>query len=134
MEQYHIMGSRILSRSFNVERPDPGDANDEGEEGDGAADMSCGSGMDVDEEPPGSVQNGDEETRHGDDDADGEEEEVDGEDEVEVCMLPMADMLNARYGLENVSSPSIFSASTGILTIIEFGPRQSYSTKNTPSK
>jgi len=128
------MGSRILSRSFNVERPDPGDANDEGEEGDGAADTSRGSGMDVDEEPPGSVQNGDEETRHGDNDADAEEEEVDGEDEVEVCMLPMADMLNARYGLENVSSPSIFSASTGILTIIEFWPRQNYSTKNTPSK
>ncbi|KAL0575683.1 Ribosomal lysine N-methyltransferase 4 [Marasmius crinis-equi] len=79
LEQYHIMGSRILSRSFDVERW-------EGEEDlNEVANTSSGSAMDVD--IPESEREGTP-----------EEEE---EDPVDVSMVPMADLLNARFGSEN---------------------------------
>ncbi|KAG7098312.1 hypothetical protein E1B28_000273 [Marasmius oreades] len=79
LEQYHIMGSRILSRSFDVERWDSeDDAVNE------TANTSAGSAMDVD----GPAER----------EATPEEEE---EDTVDVSMVPMADLLNARYGSEN---------------------------------
>ncbi|KAK1225653.1 Ribosomal lysine N-methyltransferase 4 [Marasmius sp. AFHP31] len=79
LEQYHIMGSRILSRSFDVERWEGEDSSHE------AANTSSGSAMDVDApEREGTPEV--------------EEEE---EDPVDVSMVPMADLLNARFGSEN---------------------------------
>lgn len=73
LERFHINGSRILSRSFHVEKWKGEDTND----------------MEVDdEEPDGS-------------DSEGEE---DGENTEDVGMTPMADLLNARYGCNNVGS------------------------------
>ena len=76
------MGSCILSRSFNVE---PGqsmitDAKNDGDnlEEDGVADSPHNSDLP-------------------------EESDDDGEDPACIAMVPMADMLNARFGTENVS-------------------------------
>ena len=61
------------------------------------ADTSIGSGMDVDEvEAPVIVPDG-----HGSEKEDSDDEDDDASD---VAMVPMADMLNARYGCENVSN------------------------------
>ncbi len=85
------MGSRILSRSFDIEKDEP----EEDAEGDATANTSLGSTMDVDV-PQEEIESahGDE-SEHGDDTE--EEEEPSG-----VAMVPLADMLNARYGSENV--------------------------------
>lgn len=91
------MGSRILSRSFNVERWNSG----EDEEEIPAANTSHGSGMDVDS--PEGNENVDE-PHHAETEGEEEEEEDDDEEEdsSDVAMVPMADLLNARYGSENV--------------------------------
>ncbi|KAJ7451845.1 SET domain-containing protein [Mycena galericulata] len=91
LEIYHVMGSRILSRSFDVEKDDP---EEEPEEDGAPADTSLGSAMDVDEpqDEPKSDHDG------------ASEPDNDSEDEEEpsgVAMVPLADMLNARYGSEN---------------------------------
>jgi len=54
------------------------------------ANTSAGSGMDVDEDPTGAPQH---------DESEDNDEDV--EDPSDVAMVPMADMLNARYGSEN---------------------------------
>ena len=59
---------------------------------------SAGSGMDVDEDPA--------DTQQPDESEDSDDE--DAGDPSDVAMVPMADMLNARYRSENVSV-SIFS-------------------------
>ncbi|KAJ7467176.1 SET domain-containing protein [Mycena latifolia] len=99
LEIYHVMGSRILSRSFDVEKDE---AEEELEEEDadtaevegadaseeaGAANTSLGSAMDVDGETA-SAHSGDS------DDSDSDEPSA-------VAMVPLADMLNAQYGSEN---------------------------------
>lgn len=66
MSQYHIAGSRILSRSFMVEKWGPEPSDDEDDEGDE------------------------------------EENEDEEETDEDVSMVPMADMLNARCGCNNV--------------------------------
>jgi N-lysine methyltransferase SETD6 len=89
---YHIMGSRILSRSFQVERWVGEEANENSK-----ANTSAGSAMDVDDPHEGAdldIEALEEST---------EEEEDDAEDPSNVAMVPMADILNARYGSENVS-------------------------------
>ncbi|KAG6866402.1 hypothetical protein C0991_004687 [Blastosporella zonata] len=86
------MGSRILSRSFNVEKWDSG----EDEEGAASAVTNTRSHeMDVDspDGPEGAHEDNDSEAE--------EEEEEDEEDSSDTAMVPMADMLNARYGSEN---------------------------------
>ncbi|KII92655.1 hypothetical protein PLICRDRAFT_103395 [Plicaturopsis crispa FD-325 SS-3] len=94
LERYHIMGSRILSRSFQVERWEG-----EGEDAeDAAANTSGHSAMDVDEEPPSNVSHADGDQENVDSDSESEEE---GDDPSDVAMVPMADILNARYGSEN---------------------------------
>jgi len=100
------MGSRILSRSFQVEKWDPS-ANDE--DGNGATQAE----MDVDgdhENPaePDEESDGDiEEERGGDPD---DEDDGDDDDSGDVAMVPMADMLNARFGCNNVCHPaSVFT-------------------------
>lgn len=92
------MGSRILSRSFQVEKWDPS-ANDE--EDDGAPQT----GMDVDDDhtnpiEPDEGHNDDVEEEHGGDSDDGDDGDSD-----DVAMVPMADMLNARFGCNNVRRP-----------------------------
>ena len=98
LESYHRMGSRILSRSFHVERwqgKDEEGAQDEVEE------PQNDSSMDVD--------NADAEETSDGTDVNQEENDEDGEDPSDVAMVPMADMLNARYGSENVRLPVFFS-------------------------
>ena len=93
------MGSRILSRSFNVEKwaPDEEDDDDDSE----AADVSMGSGMDVD--LPDGASTPPTHSSHGTDDLEHEErEEQEQEDFSDIAMVPMADILNARYRSENV--------------------------------
>lgn len=77
-ERYHINGSRILSRSFHVEKWSEKDQNQEsGEDSEEPRDM------DVDDS--GSSEDDDEER----------------EDTADVGMTPMADMLNARHSCNN---------------------------------
>ncbi|KAG9051389.1 hypothetical protein FS837_008486 [Tulasnella sp. UAMH 9824] len=79
IERYHINGSRILSRSFHVEKWTGGDQNSESDEGsEGPADD-----MDMD------------------DSKEDEDEDEEREDTADVGMTPMADMLNARHGCDN---------------------------------
>ncbi|KAG6827343.1 hypothetical protein H0H92_012164 [Tricholoma furcatifolium] len=92
LANYHLMGSRILSRSFNVEKWDSGE---EEEEETTIPTNSRDHEMDVDtpDGPTGTHENGE---SHGE-----AEEEEEEEDSSDTAMVPMADMLNARYGSEN---------------------------------
>ena len=107
LERYHIMGSRILSRSFHVE-PWSGDQDRNDTAEDSGVDQNTDA-MDVDGQQPDAQ---DENTV---DDAQEEAEETvelgsdvtddeDAENPADVAMVPMADMLNARYGSENVGT------------------------------
>ena len=80
------MGSRILSRSFQVEAPSTTDSVDSSQpRAEEDADMN------VDEPSPHALNDND------------SDETVDDEDDpANVAMVPLADMLNARYGCENV--------------------------------
>ncbi|KAI0268844.1 hypothetical protein BC834DRAFT_867511 [Gloeopeniophorella convolvens] len=87
LDTYHMMGSRILSRSFQVEAPAPG------EEADAAMDTDAPQGV-------SHASSGDGEGQLEqllDDDSDSDDED----DPADVAMVPMADMLNARHGSEN---------------------------------
>jgi len=86
------MGSRVLSRSFNVEKWNS--VAEEDEEENTAANSSHGSEMDVDNQ---GIERNDDASHHSE--AEGEEDATD--DSSDVTMVPMADMLNARYGSEN---------------------------------
>lgn len=113
LERYHLMGSRILSRSFTVEqwKGEHPEGEDEHDGDDEAADTSA---MDVDpqeapsadaaeptEPAPVDGSDGPEELHV---EADGEDsDDEDHEDPSDVAMVPMADMLNARFESENVS-------------------------------
>ncbi|TFK66501.1 SET domain-containing protein [Pluteus cervinus] len=90
LEVYHVMGSRILSRSFDVER---WELDDSGE--DAPTDQPDGA-MDVDLPGPVNAQ-GVDHTEGGSEGGDGSDEE----DASDTSMVPMADMLNARYQTEN---------------------------------
>lgn len=81
LEQFHIMGSRILSRSFHVKN---GKNKDDRGNGDRSGE-------------------GDGENGEGDDSSDDSDEEGAEEDESidNISMIPMADMLNARYECDN---------------------------------
>ncbi|CAE6530009.1 unnamed protein product [Rhizoctonia solani] len=95
LEQFHIMGSRILSRSFHVEE------DEAGKEADPDVSMESSKSMDVDRSreeanPPIEDQENENEQEIG-----GDSDSEDGESVEDVAMVPMADMLNARYGGEN---------------------------------
>lgn len=79
LENFHITGSRILSRSFHVKDAKEGILGEEGKEYDDREMRS------------------DEEDESDQDDSDDEEKE----DIETVSMVPMADMLNARSGCDN---------------------------------
>ncbi|KAL1745674.1 hypothetical protein HDZ31DRAFT_35884 [Schizophyllum fasciatum] len=88
---FHINGSRVLSRSFNVEE---GDGEDSDSDAEGPQNTSTDL-MDVDATEPPPEEGADEAIEVSDD------EDSDEEDAADVGMVPMADMLNARYGSEN---------------------------------
>ncbi|KAJ3555641.1 hypothetical protein NM688_g2462 [Phlebia brevispora] len=91
LDNYHRMGSRILSRSFTVSRW-TGEAVEEEIEG---SSQSTGS-MEVDDKKsslPSSEANAAELSE--------DEDEEDADDPSDVAMVPMADMLNAQYESEN---------------------------------
>lgn len=83
------MGSRILSRSFQVEALSTTDSVDSSQTRAQEEDAE----MNLDEPSPHSLnENDSDETEDGDDE----------DDPANVAMVPLADMLNARYGCENV--------------------------------
>jgi SET domain-containing protein 6 len=83
------MGSRILSRSFQVEAH--GESVDLSQTpADEDAEMSLG------EPSPHALNDSGLNETEGDEDSD------DDDDSSNVAMVPLADMLNARYGCENV--------------------------------
>jgi SET domain-containing protein 6 len=99
------MGSRILSRSFHVEKwkseheqePEE-DAEDKEEEEENSPPPDHA--MEIDEVPPIPLEVDPSVSFDSHDAAeeDGEDDEDDGEDVGDVSMVPVADMLNARYG------------------------------------
>ncbi|KAG0701264.1 hypothetical protein DFH29DRAFT_927594 [Suillus ampliporus] len=100
LHRYHITGSRILSRSFRVERWE-GEVEQDGEhvpeensKEDTQANTSIGSAMDVD----GS---GDDDRGVDEESSDRDSDEADIEDALDIAMVPMADLLNARYDSVN---------------------------------
>ena len=88
LQAYHIMGSRILSRSFQVEALSKTDNDDSSQ-----TRVEEDAEMNLDEPSPHTLNDNDsDETDDGDDE----------DDPANVAMVPLADMLNARYGCENV--------------------------------
>lgn len=90
LEAYHIMGSRILSRSFQVEAQP-------------RVDGSYKSVL-AHEDPEMGFENSSS-LPHGNDnmeDVESDGASDDDDDPTNVAMVPMADMLNARYGCANV--------------------------------
>lgn len=124
LETYHIMGSRILSRSFHVKSRKKGlegktvdmddlDGHDD-EDQESEAEVLDDEGEAEDEEQPPQVGSGDEadETKDDDeqdqDDDDGDsdsdsdsDDEEEQENVIDISMTPMADMLNARFESDN---------------------------------
>ncbi|KAG1736035.1 hypothetical protein EDB19DRAFT_1928708 [Suillus lakei] len=100
LHRYHITGSRILSRSFNVERwggeveQDAEHDSEEDSNEDAQANTSIGSAMDVDDSG-----NGGEAVDEESSDRDGDDEDMG--DTSDIAMVPMADILNARYDSVN---------------------------------
>jgi SET domain-containing protein 6 len=88
LEAYHIMGSRILSRSFQVEALSTIDSVDSPADED--AEMS------LDESSPHALND------NGSDETEGDDDDDDDDGSANVAMVPLADMLNARYGCGNV--------------------------------
>ena len=125
LERYHIMGSRILSRSFQVEKWDPSMTNDEENGGAPQTEMDV-EGDHANPAEPDEGRNDDVEREHGgDSDSDGD----DDDDAGDVAMVPMADMLNARFGCNNVCRP-IRVFTNPLCTSY----RRGYSTNNWSSK
>ena len=85
------MGSRVLSRSFTLSKEEEEDHENEND----VDDSRLGSDMDIDLPRDGtSAYDSQEDSEEGGDD----------EEETEVVMIPLADILNARYNTENVQS------------------------------
>ncbi|KAG6820812.1 hypothetical protein H0H93_011106 [Arthromyces matolae] len=94
LANFHIMGSRILSRSFNVERWDSGEEEEETRD---SSSHTRDHEMDVDSYGGPEEPSENDESHH----SEAEEDEEDEEDSSDTAMVPMADMLNARYRSEN---------------------------------
>jgi SET domain-containing protein 6 len=91
LEVYHIMGSRILSRSFQVEALSTIDSVDSSQTpADEDAEMS------LDDPSPHALNDS------GSDEAEDYDDSDDEDNPANVAMVPLADMLNARYGYNNV--------------------------------
>ncbi|KIM45375.1 hypothetical protein M413DRAFT_442044 [Hebeloma cylindrosporum] len=99
---FHLMGNLILSRSFTLDDQDEDEDEEEeekehatGDEHQDIGNTSLGSAMDVD--APISATNEHSEEEANEDGDDDEETST-----LEVAMVPLADILNARYQCENV--------------------------------
>lgn len=113
---FHLQGSRILSRSFTLQKDRDYEEDGPGADADDDADAevgntSVGSAMDVDTprgakaEALGHAPHGDEEHGHGHGEEGEGSDSIDDDDDEDpgfVAMVPFADMLNARYQSENV--------------------------------
>ncbi|KAG6900720.1 hypothetical protein C0993_003746 [Termitomyces sp. T159_Od127] len=95
LANYHLMGSRILSRSFTVEKLDSGEEEKESTD---ALTNTRDDEMDVDSYGGPEGPHEDSSSHH----SEAEEEEEEEEESSDIAMVPMADMLNARYRSENV--------------------------------
>ncbi|KAJ9126533.1 hypothetical protein QFC24_001560 [Naganishia onofrii] len=122
VDDFHVQGSRMLSRSFSVPKetvkPDPiGDVSMQSAGGDDSIEEGSAAMDDV-ESANGSVtaqlvpqeegQDGGPEGSHAEDDNDEDEDEEGDDDDddseadlEEEVMVPVADVLNAAYGLDN---------------------------------
>ena len=109
LAMYHLQGSRILSRSFTLEK----DADDDEAE---AANTSLGSAMDVEGDAPHAHDS----EEHGEEE-EGEEGDEEDEDAGIVAMVPFADMLNARYRSENVRFPLLTHPASANARIHRYG-------------
>jgi hypothetical protein len=87
------MGSLVLSRSFHVEA-DPRKTTQNKTDGDGLEDVAMNSGSDHDDACDDN-----------DDDEQDDGEELDREAVDDIAMVPLADLLNAKTGCENVFLP-----------------------------
>ncbi|WFD34007.1 Ribosomal lysine N-methyltransferase 4 [Malassezia cuniculi] len=102
VELYHRMGSSILSRSFHVKRdlshaePEDADITSAPPEVTVVRNVPDEEKDDEDEEESGEV-----EEIEVDDDDEEAAEEAEEEDVADISMVPMADMLNARFESEN---------------------------------
>ena len=92
LEAYHIMGSRILSRSFQVEAQPRVDGSH--------IPALAHEDMEMGFDNSSALPHGDDDTE--DIESDVENDDADADDPANVAMVPMADMLNARYGCANV--------------------------------
>jgi N-lysine methyltransferase SETD6 len=105
MSIFHLMGSLVLSRSFHVERWQGGEDEELGAENhNGQADHSMNVDETEEESHAVAAASGKAENEFRDEDEKEEEEDGEEEDSSDIAMVPMADMLNARYQAENVSS------------------------------
>lgn len=111
------MGSRILSRSFRVEEWQISGGQLDAET------VPSSEGMEVD--PPVNLSNVDSSSQRSDTDSESEDDE-DVEDQADVAMVPIADILNARYGSENVSFRQTYLAPN----LVRDSIRQSYFTRS----
>jgi len=115
LQRYHITGSRILSRSFHVERWNSGE-------------IGLGSGDEHEHVPEDSTENPQANTsiesamdvdcaEGGDKGFDEESNDTDSDegDEFDIAMVPMADLLNARYDSDNVSHEGMNFSVTNFL-------------------
>jgi len=93
------MGSRILSRSFQVEKWDPS-VNDGEDNGTPQAEMDVDGDHENSTKPDEGHDGDGVEEEHG-----GDSDDEDETDSGDVAMVPMADMLNARSGYNNVCYP-----------------------------
>lgn len=89
LDRYHVMGSRILSRSFQVEPWDP-------PEEDGAP-----AEMDTDDDAQNLPEPAEGHRGEVGEERDGDSDDEGHGDPDDVAMVPMADILNARYGCNN---------------------------------
>ena len=99
------MGSRILSRSFTVEKWDGNTSDQKQNDNSVPADTDGDDAMETDEAAGAAslAIDGDGDTDEPSFVVDDEDDSDDKEDDAaDVAMVPMADMLNARYGSENV--------------------------------
>ncbi|KAI0256356.1 hypothetical protein BJV78DRAFT_1171281 [Lactifluus subvellereus] len=94
LEAYHIMGSRILSRSFRVEAQSAID-------GTGSNKTPAHEEVEMCLDEPSSLASNHNPESGSEEMEDDEENDDDDDDPGNVAMVPIADMLNARYGCEN---------------------------------
>ena len=113
LQVYHITGSRILSRSFQVQALSTTDSV-----GSSQTKAQEDAEMNLDEPSPHALN---------DSDSDEAEDGDDEDDPANVAMVPLADMMNARYGCENVR----VHLPSGDSVVIVRPFRPSFSTRNT---